>query len=272
MKRICIIGLGWLGESLANFYISQGYEVTGTVSSEGKANSLKQDKLKVIQYSMENGPEGLIDDLVLSDYEFLILTIPPSALKKDFAKQLIGLIQAIRKAQTDLPILYTSSTSVYGDQSGKLNEASVLLPKTHNAHELVKVERFMIDQMRSTYVLRLGGLVGGQRHPVHYLKGRTNLSKPEEKVNLIHRLDVIRAIDFITKNKLPFGAYNLVTPEHPKRAEFYVKVAEKLQLSLPTFEHTKQTSGKEIVSSKISGHGFKFKYQSPFDFPESKAL
>jgi nucleoside-diphosphate-sugar epimerase len=272
MKRICIIGLGWLGESLAHFYMAQGYEVIGTASTQEKAKSLSQDQLKVIPFSLSTKPQILIQQLDLSSFDFLVLTIPPSALKTAFAKQLIGLIQAIRTEQTDLPLLYTSSTSVYGDQSGKLNEASILLPKTNNAHELVKVERFMLDQLRNTYVLRLGGLVGGQRHPVHYLKGRTDLSKPKAEVNLVHRLDVIRAIDFIEKNKLPFGVYNLVTPEHPNRADFYTKVAEKLQLSLPTFEASNQASGKVIVSSKISKHGFKFEYQSPFDFPESKAL
>lgn len=272
MKRICIIGLGWLGESLAKFYISQGYEVVGTVRTQEKANSLSQDQLRVIPFSLSAKPQLLIQQLDLSSFDFLVLTLPPSALKTAFAKQFVDLLQTIRTAKTDLPLLYTSSTSVYGDQSGKLNESSILLPKTSNAHELVKVERFMLDQLRKTYVLRLGGLVGGKRHPVHYLKGRTNLSKAEAKVNLVHRLDVKRAIDFISKNKLPFGAYNLVTPEHPNRVEFYTKVAEKLQLSLPTFEQTKQTSGKEIVSSKISEHGFKFKYQSPFDFPESNAL
>ncbi len=272
MKRICIIGLGWLGESLAHFYSSKGYEITGTVSSEEKAKSLSQDQLKVIPFALATDPHDLIQQIDISSFDFLVLTLPPSALKTNFAKHFIGLVQVIRAAHPDLPLLYTSSTSVYGNQSGKLNEERVLLPQSNNAHELVKIERFMLEQLDNCYTLRLGGLVGGRRHPVHFLKGRSALSNPQAKVNLVHREDVVQAIAMIEEKKPPFGAYNLVCPKHPTRADFYITVAENLHLSLPKFEANNQTSGKEVVPSKIIECGFTFKYHSPFDFPESKAL
>ena len=49
MKRVCIVGIGWLGEELALALKKLGYDVTGTTTSVIKADRLENalDLVKV---------------------------------------------------------------------------------------------------------------------------------------------------------------------------------------------------------------------------------
>jgi len=102
-----------------------------------------------------------------------------------------------------------------------------------------------------TTVLRFGGLIGEDRHPVRFLAGRKNLDNPNAPINLIHQKDCIGIIQKIIELDCWNETFNAVTPYHPSRKEYYTQKAKERNLDLPEFNNDKFSIGKTIASSKI---------------------
>ena len=102
-----------------------------------------------------------------------------------------------------------------------------------------------------TTVVRFGGLLGEDRHPIHFLAGRKNIENPEAPINLIHQEDCIGIIEAIVKQECWNEIFNAVAPFHPTRKEYYTQKALEQNLPLPEFDQTKTSIGKTILSNKL---------------------
>ena len=109
-----------------------------------------------------------------------------------------------------------------------------------------------------TTVIRFGGLLGDNRHPIKFLAGRTNVENPDAAVNMIEREDCIGIIEKILKYSETseqhdnWGeTFNAVAPQHPTRKAYYHKKAEIFNLPLPTFAEDSESKGKIISSNKV---------------------
>jgi hypothetical protein len=112
-------------------------------------------------------------------------------------------------------------------------------------------------------------LIGEDRHPVHFLAGRTNLENPKAPINLIHQEDCIGIILEILRTPEVSGqndnlewneTFNAVAPFHPSRQEYYTQKALEFNLALPEFNLESPTFGKTILSDKVEtvlGYTFK---------------
>ena len=83
-------------------------------------------------------------------------------------------------------IIFTSSTSVYPqldivfDETYDLNQ----LPGKNSIIEAENVLRAHFSDRLT--ILRLGGLIGHDRHPIRFLTGRTIAKSGSDKISLIH--------------------------------------------------------------------------------------
>ena len=147
-------------------------------------------------------------------------------------------------------LLFVSSTSVYGNAAGEVDENSPVTPVTDSAKHLVAAEKlFMDDDSVETSIVRFGGLIGPDRHPVTVLSGKEGLKNGDEYVNLIHRDDCIHMIKTILENDWWNEIFNGVYPEHPKKWEYYAEEATKRGLNPPVYNGSSETStGKFIIS------------------------
>ena len=102
-----------------------------------------------------------------------------------------------------------------------------------------------------TSIIRFGGLIGDDRHPVRFLSGRKNIENPNAPINLIHQEDCIGIIISVVKLHAWNEIFNAVAPFHPTREEYYVKKAVALGLGLPEFNYSNSSVGKTISSEKI---------------------
>jgi hypothetical protein len=68
-------------------------------------------------------------------------------------------------------------------------------------------------------------------------------------------------------NKWKGGVYNLTTPDHPKKNEYYIKYASGLGINIPEFNKLDSTKGKLIQSNKLKELNFEFKYKRLSEFP-----
>lgn len=267
-KQISLLGCGWLGLPLAKTLIENGFSVKGSTTSMNKLLILEENKIEPFLISLfEDKIEGDITGF-LKNSEVLVIDIPPG-LRKDtsisFVDKIKTLVTQIEKSEIK-KVLFVSSTSVYEDVEIfstplEVTEETPTNPETESGKQLVEVEQLLLDNPHfQTIVLRFGGLIGEDRHPIKYLAGKENVENPDGPINFIHQEDCIGIILEILKqlldsarsdNKTDKIIFNAVAPQHPTREEYYHKKAKNMNLPLPIFAKSTASKGKIINSAKI---------------------
>ncbi|MDF2177777.1 SDR family oxidoreductase [Aliiglaciecola sp. CAU 1673] len=263
MSSISILGCGWLGLPLAKTLSGQGYLVAGSCRSEEKKQQLHSLGISAWTYQLG---ESLPTALAKSDY--VVLNIPPGRRNfspERFLTQMNQMIDSIL-AGPCRHILFVSTTSVYGDMDGIVNETTQPIPNTESGLAHLMLENRLLQTGRAS-ILRLAGLIGPGRHPVKHLAGR-QVNKGGQGVNLIHLDDVIQAIIAALHPRHIGQVFHLAATEHPSRADFYIFAAKQAGMSLPSFtDHTGSNSKKVDASKTIERLEITLKYPNPFHMP-----
>lgn len=264
IKKISILGCGWLGLPLAKAFISKGSTVKGSTTSVEKLTFLKDFEIESFLISLSaNVIEGDIHSF-LEDSEILIIDIPPKLRgnsKENFIGKINTLIPFIEKNKVK-KVLFVSSTSVYADGNEEITEASLARPDTESGRQLLEVEQLLLHNSNfKTTVLRFGGLIGEDRHPVRFLTGRENIENPKAPINLIHQVDCIGIILKIIETNCWGETFNAVAPFHPSKEDYYTQKAVIMNLPLPKFTSGSLSVGKTVLSDKIEHIlGYKFRH------------
>ncbi|GGW91865.1 NAD(P)-dependent oxidoreductase [Alteromonas halophila] len=206
----------------------------------------------------------------IADEATLVLNIPAGRRQQDlsaYQQHMCELIDTL--ADTALShLIFTSTTSVYGDTTSSIvTEDTPPAPDTTSAHANAVIEAHLQRKMPKRYsILRLAGLTGPDRHPVHMLAGKS-LDKGNKKINLIHSTDVVAAINVLIRKGPMNRVLHLSCTQHPKRGEYYTACAEKLLLPAPTFSGTDApATGKEVDASlSLALLGLELKVPDPFN-------
>lgn len=258
-NQISILGCGWLGFPLAEFLIKKGYAIKGSTTNLDKMSILENNKIQAFQIEIfEQEVKGAIASF-LEQSEIVILNIPPKLRKfseENYVKKIETILPFIEKYKIK-EVIFISSTSVYGETNEIITELTKPNPETESGIQLIKAEALLKSNPNfKTTVIRFGGLIGDNRHPIFSLSGKQNIKNPEAPINLIHLTDCINIIATIiqkpTLENLERGAtFNAVAPFHPTRLEYYTKKANLLNLVIPEFETGKKSIGKTIISDKL---------------------
>lgn len=255
MKQISILGCGWLGLPLAKSLLEKGFSVNGSTTSLEKITVLEKAGISPFQINLfEDSIEGNID-LFLSYSEVLIIDIPPKLRgnsSENFVTKIQNIIPFIEKSSVE-KVIFVSSTSVYSDDNSIITEETKPNPDTESGKQLLEAEQLLQKNSNfQTTIVRFGGLIGEDRHPIKFLAGRKNIENPEGPINLIHQVDCIGIIEAIYETNSWQETYNAVTPYHPIRKEYYTHKAIELNLPLPEFDESKISIGKTILSDKVA--------------------
>ncbi len=273
MKKVAITGLGWLGMPLAMSLAAAGWQVSGSKTTRDGVEAARLSGIDSYQLELTPELQCDADDLeALLSVDALVITLPASRTAQGGENYLLAVQQLVDSALAfGVPhIIFTSSTSVYGEHPGITTEKTPLLPVTIAGEILQQLESWL-HRLPGTSVdiLRLSGLVGPERHPGRFLAGKEGLSNGEQGVNLVHLEDVIAAIHLLLTTPGKGRTYNLSAPLHPSRNQFYPMVARELGLTPPTFSRDNSgDSGKLIDGSKICRElGFHYRYPDPGRMP-----
>ncbi len=255
MKQISILGCGWLGLPLAQQLGSQGFQIKGATTSESKLSFLQHAGIQPFLLSISSdGIEGNIHSF-LKDSEILILNIPPKLrgdAKDNFVDKVRNIITALEVSLIK-KVLFVSSTSVFPDNNETITDSTIPIPDSESGLQLLASEQLLKSNNNfQTTIVRFGGLIGGNRHPIHFLSGRKNIENPDAPINLIHLDDCIGIIKKIIEKDIWGEAFNAVTPFHPSRKTYYLQKAMALNLEVPEFITDKKSVGKTILSEKVS--------------------
>jgi nucleoside-diphosphate-sugar epimerase len=255
MKQISILGCGWLGFPLAKSLLKNGYTISGSTTSVEKISVLENAGITPFLIRLSDVTiEGEIASF-LKNSEILIIDIPPKLRgnsSENFVAKIQNLIPFIEKSSLK-KVLFVSSTSVYSEENTTITEDNIPNPDTESSKQLVEAEQLLQSNKNfQTTVIRFGGLIGENRHPIQFLAGRTNIENPEGPINLIHQTDCIGIIETILQQDSKGNeTFNAVAPFHPTRKEYYIQKALEFNLPLPEFNESKPSIGKLISSEKV---------------------
>lgn len=255
MSNIAIAGMGWLGIPLSHTLQNLGHNVKGSTTTKDKQQKLQQNGIDA--YLMEIGEDQITGDPTgfLKGIEILIILIPPGLRNNtghNHALRMLQLLKAVESAAVEKVILI-SSTGVYDDNQGDVDDTVMPKPETVKAKQLQEVEQLFCNSAEiKTTVIRFGGLFGGSRNPVKYLAGRTDLSNGSAPVNLIHRTDCIGILLAVIYKNVYGQVINAVNPQHPSKADYYAEKAIEMGLKPPQYaSESGGESYKKVDSVKV---------------------
>lgn len=267
---ISILGAGWLGFPLGAHLVEVGYIVKGSTTQKEKLEQLRKAGIAPFEVKVEEHVRGP-HLKAFFDCDVLILNIPPGRRQPKVEEYHPRQIRAVYEAAVAggvKRLLFISSTGVYSDVNRVVTEADQPDPSRASGKALAKVEAFLRAQTAvEVTILRMAGLVGGERKAGHFLAGKKDVSNPAAAVNLVHRDDCIGVIQSVIEQHKWGEVYNVSADEHPSRRDFYVAQAQKENLEPPTFKEDGSTSFKIISNEKVKAElGYEFKHPDPMGF------
>jgi len=273
MKKVAIVGLGWLGMPLAMSLLARGWEVTGSKTTADGVEAARMCGIESVELRLEPELVCNTDDLdtLMSDVDALVITLPArrTGPGENYYLQAVQEIVDSALAYHIPRIIFTSSTSVYGDVDGTVKENMPRQPVTASGRVLKELEDWL-HNLPGTQVdiLRLAGLVGPGRHPGRFFAGK---SAPDGQhgVNLVHLEDVIGAITLLLQAPKGGHIYNICAPSHPTRSTFYPVMSRQLGLAPPHFHDAPgEGKGKLIDGNRICHElGFEYLFPDPLVMP-----
>lgn len=263
-KTIGILGCGWLGTPLAESLIQKGNRVKGSTTSSKKVIALSEKGIEaqIIRLG-ESEIEGDITGF-LTELDALVLNIPPglrSNPKTDFTARVRLLESHLQKAE--IPhLIFVSSTSVYGNSQENVCESDQPLPDSETGRQLLQSEAYLLSNTsRTTQIVRPGGLLGPDRHPVFSLSGKSLESDGNDRVNLIHLLDLLKILEILITQDSTAKIYNAVFPDHPSKRDFYTREASHFGIPPPSWsDPSGPPRGKKVACRALRAIGYSFSH------------
>jgi nucleoside-diphosphate-sugar epimerase len=286
MRKIVILGCGWLGQQLGMAFAAKGHRVIGTRQSQAGCLSLPQG-IEGLQLSLPSPelPVTLLEDAVV------IVALPAS-----MPNYLDAIAQITEVGVCAHTVIFCSSTGIYAGLSGVVSEDLVatqhLTPKENEVKlndldiaravvktdversQLNRIQRLMaaellIRQLENTVVIRLAGLIGPSRHPARFCQ-HGPIRGADLPVNLVHSADIARYLLMLLAQKsvaeIHGSVVNLCGPEHPSKQQFYPQACLHAQMPAPQFETTSLPAElpKIIdVERSLAFAGFSYQFANP---------
>lgn len=256
MNKIGIIGCGWLGLHIAEYFKPQNtiYTTTTTFQKQKSLDNLGYNPT-IINFS-DKKDEQYNTWKILNSLDIIIITVPFSKrsglnlLKNQFT----NLISFIKNYDKQLFLM--SSIGIYPQ-----SEISILENTFKEADlniNILSIEKLIKKNFNQVNILRLGGLMGGDRIFSNYVKPSLNTSKT---VNHIHFKDISQIIDKIINKGIQSKIYNVVAPIHPTKQEIINFQRNK------NIEVEKSITNRVVLSNKLINElNYSFKYPNPIRF------
>ncbi len=267
--NIAIIGCGYVGSEASAIWSKKGYHVTATTRHPERLEELSRVAQKGLILK-GNDEDELIP--LIANNDILIITIAADS-PEHYESAYLNTAQIFRHLalEMDLPrhLIYTSSTSIYGDHHGLwVDESSDLHGKGEQAKILIEAEKAYLSLQELGWhvcILRFAEIYGPGRElskRVEQMIGHTLPGTGEHYTNMIHRQDCSSAIDYALRHHLE-GVFNAADDEHPTRKELYDLISHKFKMPRVKWDPTLiglHSGNKRVSNHKIKSEGFAFRH------------
>lgn len=273
---ISILGAGWLGLPLGRDLAQSGYLVKGSTTRAEKLPQLEAAGIQGFQLHLaETAPISLTTDwLSFLAADLLIITLPPGRRNPEvisqYPQRIARILNAAQQVGQVKKVLFTSSTSIYGDENEVVREITPPAPATDSGKALLLAEQLLQEQANvEVTILRLSGLVGPNRPAGRFFAGRQDLPNGQQRVNMVHLDDCIGVIRAIIAQDVWGDIFNVCADEHPTKASYYPHRAQLEGFAVPSFAHTEAREEGKIVDNTYVKRklNYTFRYPDPMAFP-----
>jgi len=279
-----IVGCGYLGQRVGRLLIDRGEQVYGTTRSPTNADRLSRLGITpVIADVMQH--ESLQALPVVHSVLYCVGFDRKSgqSIRQVYVDGFRRFLDALAAQQSGCPIVYVSSTGVYGGNDGEwVDEMSPADPRTESGRACFEAEQLLADysygQPFSALILRLAGLYGPDRimRQDSLKRGEPVVGKPDKYLNFI-QIDDAAAITVRALSEVEPDGHDLflVSDGHPvTRAEFYGVTAELLGAPPPRFESPASESSeakREESNKRINNRKLIDRWGNILRYPDIRA-
>jgi len=276
--RVLIVGCGYVGLPLGAELVKQGHEVFGLRRSPGAEAELRSAGIKPLAGDITKA-DSLIP--LPASYDWVVNCVSASGggaeeYREVYLQGTRNLIEWLGAAPPK-KFVYTSSTSVYGQNDGSLvKESSPTEPAVETGKILVETERVLLEAVRArrfpAVILRLAGIYGPDRGYwfKQYLKNEARIEGNGARLlNMIHRDDVAGAIIAALTSGRPGEVYNVVDDEPVSQLHFFQWLSGPLGKELPPSvpEDPVAVRKRGLTNKKVSNRRLKMELGYQFKYP-----
>ncbi len=274
--RALVIGCGYVGAPLARRLVELGHEVWGVSRTAESLSRVESFGAK--PFAGDIREEGFLDRLE-GPFD-LVVNLVSSSRGGEEEYRAVYLrgnqnLAAWARGRSVKKLVYTSSTSVYGQNDGSaVKESSPAEPLGETSRILVEAERALLDAGAGVpaVVLRVAGIYGPERGHLfkQYLKNEARIpGKGERIINMIHRDDLVEAIVAALKNGKAGEIYNAVDDEPVALIHFYRWLAETLGKWMPPFVAEEEAGERKrgVTSKKVQNRKMKIELGAALKYP-----
>jgi nucleoside-diphosphate-sugar epimerase len=276
--RVLIIGCGYIGLPLGAELVRQGHEVFGVRRSAAAEKELRAAGIKPLSADVTK-PETLSG--LPAPFDWVVNCVSSGGGEaEDYRQVYLQGTRHLVEWLAAVPVkkfIYTSSTSVYGQNDGSLiKETSPAEPQAETAQVLVATEKVLLDAAREkkfpAVILRVAGIYGPDRGHAfkQYLNNEARIEgKGERLLNMIHQEDVVGCIIAALKNGRPGEIYNTVDDEPVSQFNFFQWLAGTLGKWPPPAgpEESDAVRKRGVTSKKVSNRRLKMELGYQFKYP-----
>ena len=269
-ENIAILGCGYVGSPLADYWQARGHFVTGTTTSRERLASLSQLVSRVVL--MKGSDASAVQSLVQGQDTVVVSVAPTGSQVADeatyettYLATARNLVKALNQADRVKQIIYLSSCSVYGDRRGEwVDETTPVAPSERRSQVLAQAEQILLQGAKENQrvcILRLGGIYGPGRELVRMFGGLAGMTLPgkgDRFINWIHRDDIVGAIEFARLNELE-GIYNLVEDSQLTVKEQVERVCFRYGLPPVHWDSDQPSRGRKslrVSNQKLKAAGY----------------
>jgi len=262
-NTITILGCGYLGTALAEHCIGKGFTVSALTRNAETAKKLHSIGVsQVVEAQLqENDWHRKLDP----NQDFVVNCVGASSPDNQ------GYITSYIEGQDSVmkwlengsvgSYVFTSSISVYPQTEKRfVDETASCAGVKEKGGLLLAAEQKCFPPVLSikrSFILRLAGLYGPGRHLLidKVKNGQEFQGNADRILNLIHRDDAVKAVlNCLEADQTNIGRiYNVSDGSHSTRGQIVTWLAEKLNVTVPTFQENDEegTSNRKVSNNRI---------------------
>jgi nucleoside-diphosphate-sugar epimerase len=227
--KFFVFGFGYSALHISQRLRTAGAEVTATVRSRAKVESLKEAGIIARVFSPEYCDAEIAADIAASDA--ILISIPPDQSGDPVLSTFADTIAAAPNLRW---VGYLSTVGVYGDHAGGwIDETTPASPRQQRSRIRAAVEQawltFGASRGIELHIFRLSGIYGPQRNQLVQLTAGTarRIVKPGQVFNRIHVADIAAVVEASLAHPRGGAIYN-VSDHEPAPPQDVVAFAAQL--------------------------------------------
>lgn len=254
--RTVLLGCGDLGIRVGTALLAGGHEVTGVRRNVA---------------ALPEGFHGVAADLASGDVpdlpaDLLVISLTPDrrdegGYRRAYLDGVRGGLDAVLRAGMPRRAVLVSSTSVYGDLEGDLDETTPVAPQADRPKILLESEALFRAAVPHGSILRFSGLYGAPGNRLVRMTREGHNADPGRWTNRLHREDAAAAIThLLTMAAEPSDLYVGTDDEPALAGDVRDFVADELAVPRPAPTGVEEPHGRRMRNTRLRSSGLELRY------------